>query len=140
MNRFVSDLVALQRVFGLMEREAICCGTVSVPQCVVLQELIDGPRDITRLARTMAVNNSSMTRLVDGLERRGWVDRIRAADDRRRVDVSLTTTGEEEATRLSRETTRLVEQTLLKIPKEKRAQVQEALALLRQALEGIRCC
>jgi DNA-binding MarR family transcriptional regulator len=56
------------------------------------------------------------------------------------VDVSLTAKGRKEATRLNRKTASLVEQLILKIPERKRTQVQEALALLWQALEGVRCC
>jgi DNA-binding MarR family transcriptional regulator len=41
-----------------------------------------------------------MTRLVDGLEKRAWVERIRSTQDRRKVSVALTPAGRAEALRL----------------------------------------
>ena len=140
MNRFAPELMALGRAFGRLERDAICCGTVSVAQSAALQELLRGPREIGRLATIMGVAQSSMTRLVDGLEKRGWVERDRAGEDRRRVEVLLSTAGREEATRLSG----LTEETLStihdRIPAGKRKQVLESLNLLRKAIEDVRCC
>ena len=140
MSRFSTELITLGRAFGMFERDAICCGTVSVPQCAALQELLDGPRDIGTLARIMGVAQSSMTRLVDGLEKRGWVVRVREGNDRRRVEVELSPAGRKEAKRLSGLTDECVSQILDRIPKGKRRQVVESLGLLRAALEEVRCC
>ena len=140
MSRFTSELVALGRAFGLFERDAICCGTVSVAQCAALQELLGGPREIGRLATIMGVARSSMTRLVDGLEKRGWVDRVRAGDDRRRVEVCLSPPGRKEAARLSGLTEDILSTIRDRIPEEKHKQVLESLALLRAAIEEVRCC
>jgi DNA-binding MarR family transcriptional regulator len=123
----------------MFERDAICCGTVSVPQCAALQELLDGPRDISRLAQIMGVAQSSMTRLVDGLEKRGWVVRVREGTDRRRVKVELSSAGRKEAARLSGLTGECVATIRTRIPKEKWAQVLESIMLLRVAIEGLSC-
>lgn len=140
MSRFAPELMALGRAFGLFERDAICCGTVSAAQCAALQELLRGPRDVGRLAAVMGVAQSSMTRLVDGLEKRGWVERYRAGDDRRRVEVVLTAAGRKEASRLSGLTEETLSTIRQRIPQEKREQVLESLTLLRAAIEEARCC
>lgn len=45
------------------------------------------------LSRDMAHDKGAMTRMVDALEAKGWVERARSADDRRVVHLSLTTAG-----------------------------------------------
>lgn len=45
------------------------------------------------LARDMSHDKGAMTRMIDVLEARGFVERVRSADDRRVVDLSLTPAG-----------------------------------------------
>ncbi len=144
MRSFVDELVAVSRLFGRSERDAICCGTVTVPQCVALQALLPGELLVSGLASHSGVSNSAMTRLVDGLEKRGWVERVRSAQDRRKVTVALTEPGRAEALRLRQMTGLAVEVVLAEIPEDKHAQVLESLGLVRRALEKTRgklgCC
>ena len=145
MKEFTSELIAISRIFGVFEREQVCCGTVTVPQCLVLQGLLEGESDINGLAEQSHVTASAMTRLVDGLEKNDWIRRERGADDRRRILVTLTESGRAEAERLRSLTELSVDAVLDKIPANKRAQVMESVHLVRQALEGARdtlknCC
>jgi DNA-binding MarR family transcriptional regulator len=140
------ELVGMCRFFGVFEREAVCCGTVTVPQCVVLQKLLEGAeQDVSGLAAFVGVTNGAMTRLLDGLERRGFVERVRDTDDRRRVTIELTRSGREEASRLRRLTEAAVGAVLARIPKSKHAQILESARLVRTAMEAARtelaaCC
>ena len=144
MTGFVDELVAVARLFGLAERDAVCCGTVTVPQCIALQALLPGDRMVSELASHAGVSNSAMTRLVDGLEKKGWVQRTRSETDRRKVTIGLTESGEAEAGRLRSATARCGEVLLDAVPADKRDQVLESLTLVRQALErsqgGGSCC
>lgn len=145
MKQVVEDLVALCRAFGGFERDQICCGTVTVQQCVTLQTLMDGPSEVGPLAERVGNSASAMTRLVDGLVKRGWVDRVRDSEDRRRVRVTLNAQGRAEAERLSGLTDEIVDAILQAIPKAKRDQVIESLAILREAVQAARsgsngCC
>src|SRR6476620_1465203 len=47
----------------------------------------------SRLADKMSVTRPTITALVDGLVAKGWVERLVADDDRRRVDHKVTTAG-----------------------------------------------
>ncbi len=145
MTAFVDDLVALCRTFGLFERERVCCGSVTVQQCVVLQALLDGRSEVGPLAERAGSSPSAMTRLLDGLVRRGWVERVRDAQDRRCVIVGLTAEGRGEAERLRALTNDAIGAVFGGIPEEKRAQVVESVGLIRQAVEDARdalkgCC
>jgi DNA-binding MarR family transcriptional regulator len=59
----------------------------------MLSTLAGGPRTITELAETEALAQPSVSKLVDRLQRRGYVARQRGADDGRVVLVSLTAAG-----------------------------------------------
>jgi DNA-binding MarR family transcriptional regulator len=144
MSSVVEDVIAFCRMFSSFEREEICCGTVSPAQCVLLQTLREGEWDVSSLAAHARVTKGAMTRLVDGLENRGWVARERGEDDGRRVLVSLTTGGKREAKRLHRLTEKSIATILERIPKDQHAQVIRSIHLLREAAQQTRthldCC
>ncbi len=144
MSSVVEDVIAFCRMFTSFEREEVCCGTVSPAQCVLLQTLMDGEWDVSGLAAQARVTKGAMTRLVDGLEGRGWVARERAEDDGRRVLVSLTGEGKREAKRLFRLTEKSIATILERIPPAERDQAVRSIHLLREAAEQTRtqldCC
>ncbi len=134
----VDDLVAFARLFGLMERNAVCCGTVSVAQCVALQALTEGTWDNASLAAHLGVTKGAATRLIDGLEKRGWVERARHPEDRRRIEITVTPSGAAEAGRLRGLTHQTLELVLSKIPARQRAEVERSIHGLRVAAEQTR--
>ncbi len=137
MREFTDELVKICRHFGVFEREMVCCGTVTVPQCLVLQQLRNGATDISTLAAHAGSSISAMTRLVDGLERHTWIERTRGKEDRRRVLVTLTDDGAKEAERLYAETDAVIATLFERIPARKRAQVVESMQLLRKAMDSM---
>lgn len=144
MSSVVDDVVAFFRLFSSFEREEVCCGTVTRAQCILLQTLLEGRWDVSSLASAARVTKSAMTRLVDGLESRGWVQRVRGEDDARRVWVELTPDGKKEAERLAHLTEQSIAAVLEHIPSRDREQVARSIALLRRAAEearaGLDCC
>jgi DNA-binding MarR family transcriptional regulator len=59
----------------------------------LLARLEGGPQQITALAEHEGLAQPTITRLVEQLEKRGWVRRERAPEDRRVVRTSLTDDG-----------------------------------------------
>ena len=137
MNPATEDLLAFCRAFTILERDAVCCGDVSVAQCVALQLLFEEDHDVTTLANRTGVTKGAVTRLVDGLEERGWTRKRSGKLDRRRAVISLTATGRRKAEELRNLTEVSVDRLLSAIPPEKRVQVVESMHLLRKALEGV---
>ncbi len=135
VKALVPDVVAFCRMFSNLEREAVCCGSVSVPQCVLLQTLLEGDWDVSSLAERMSVTKGAMTRLVDGAQTRGWIKRVQDSSDRRRFSVELTPRGTAEAKRLADCTERAIEAILRNVPATEHANVAHAVKLLRLALD-----
>jgi len=67
---------------------------ITMTQLSVLRRLRGGPQTVGRLGAEVGLSPASVTRLVDRLEKRGLVARSRDVEDRRRVDVRLTSHGE----------------------------------------------
>ncbi len=144
MSTLVDDVVAFCRMFAMLERDQVCCGTVTVAQCVVLQTLLEGTWDASTLASHARVTKGAMTRLLDGLESRGFVERHQDPDDGRRWLIELTASGTKEAKRLAGMTENAVALILSRMPKDKRKPVVAMIAHLRKAAEEVRdqidCC
>ena len=67
---------------------------VTVPQLICLREVYEhGPISIGALAKIVFLNNSTITGIVDCLEKRELVKRNRISPDRRQVHVEITETG-----------------------------------------------
>lgn len=64
---------------------------------------LHGPLGARELAQAIGIDAGAMTRLVDRLVAKGLVQRVRAADDRRSVRLTLTAAGEAVAARLPAE-------------------------------------
>ncbi|HEY3174125.1 MAG TPA: MarR family transcriptional regulator [Candidatus Polarisedimenticolia bacterium] len=87
-------LTALIKRYQFRNRNRICCEDVTVSQCYVLKELSGhGTLAMTRLAGLMRLGVSSLTRVVDQLESKGYATRRRLPADRRVVCVEMTPAG-----------------------------------------------
>jgi DNA-binding MarR family transcriptional regulator len=66
----------------------------SFHQWIVLMHLRDGMAlTVADLCRELQHDSGAMTRVIDQLEARGWIERQRNRDDRRVVELSLTPEG-----------------------------------------------
>ena len=82
-------------VIGLIERRA-AERDLSLAATRLLGVLRDREPTMNELARLLGLDKSSVTGLVDRAERRGLVERIPSAADRRSVIVRLTPSGREQ--------------------------------------------
>ncbi len=67
----------LVRVYQFRDRDRICCYDVSVTQCYAVETLVkQGPLRLQALAEEMFLDKSTASRVVDTLERKGYVSRV----------------------------------------------------------------
>jgi len=90
-------LQALRRIIQAIEihsRKLTQHHDITGPQLVCLHELRNaGPRTVSGLARAIYLAPSTMVGIVDRLEEKGLVARMRDRQDRRKVVVALTEAG-----------------------------------------------
>ena len=91
LHAAVADLV---RIYQFRDRDKICCYDISVTQCYALEVLVErGPSRSQVLADALRLDKSTTTRVVDALVRKGYVERLRDADDARALSLSVTQSG-----------------------------------------------
>jgi DNA-binding MarR family transcriptional regulator len=87
-------LSELIRVYEFRDRDRICCYDVSVSQCYALEELVRrGGMTLNDLAGRLYLDKSTASRVVDALERKGYVERSPHPQDRRAVLLEATEAG-----------------------------------------------
>src|SRR5947199_7736847 len=87
----VADLV---RVYQFRDRDRICCHDVSVTQCYALEALVrQGGMSMNDLAARLYLDKSTASRVVDALERKGYVTRLPHPEDRRAVILEASAAG-----------------------------------------------
>lgn len=86
----------LVRVYQFRDRDRICCYDVSVTQCYAIETLVKrGRLRLQALAEEMFLDKSTASRVVDTLERKGYVSRVEDSEDRRAVQVEVSQSGHE---------------------------------------------
>lgn len=90
-------LTALRRIIRAIDlhsrRLALRYGLTG-PQLVLLQELARMPNaSVGELAKSVSLSNGTVTDILDRLEKRGLVHRVRGDEDKRRVFVRITEAG-----------------------------------------------
>jgi MarR family 2-MHQ and catechol resistance regulon transcriptional repressor len=91
LNRALTELV---RVYQFRDRDRICCYDVSVSQCYALEAVVlEGPLGLNDLAARLYLDKSTASRVVDALEKKGYVERHESAEDRRALRLVATAEG-----------------------------------------------
>lgn len=87
-------LSELMRVYKFRDRDRICCYDISVRQCDALDTLVDGgPVSLNELAAELFLDKSTTSRVVDGLEKKGYAVRKENPESRRSILVEATREG-----------------------------------------------
>ena len=142
VQQWWEELERLARILGQVGPDEVCCDGLSQRQCSILRTLVaqEGAR-ISDLAASSGITPSAMTRVLEKLEARKLVERVRGAQaDGRAATVKITAAGRkvrEQLDQLMRERTRTIVAT---IPAEQRAQVLASLKLLNDVIASSGCC
>lgn len=84
----------LLRVYQFRDRDRICCFDVSVSQCYALEGLVRrGDMTVNDLAAYLYLDKSTTSRVVDALERKGYVARTPHPKDGRALLLTPTPEG-----------------------------------------------
>jgi DNA-binding MarR family transcriptional regulator len=136
------ELERLARILGQVGPDEVCCGGLSQRQCAILRTLVaqEGAR-ISDLAASSGITPSAMTRVLEKLEARNLVERVRGTHaDGRAATVKITAAGRQirqQLDEMMRERTRTIVAT---IPPKQRAQVLGSLKLLNDVIASSGCC
>jgi DNA-binding MarR family transcriptional regulator len=136
------ELERLGRILGQIGPDEVCCEGLSQRQCAILRILVEreGAR-ISDLAALSGISPSAMTRVLEKLEARGLVERVRGAhDDGRAAMVGITAEGRRTRKLLDGLMIDRTNQIISAIPEKQRPQILKALTILNNAIESAGCC
>jgi DNA-binding MarR family transcriptional regulator len=90
----IGGLIARVRVklFEALDEE-LAPFDITAAQYVILVNLANGVDSASGLCKGVSYDPGAMTRMIDRLERKGFVRRVRSPDDRRVVNLALTEEG-----------------------------------------------
>lgn len=134
LQQAVADLV---RVYQFRDRDKICCYDISVTQCYALETLVErGPLRSQALAEILRLDKSTVTRVVDALVRKEYVERLRDADDARALSLQVTASGRQLYQRINQELIEQQASLLRDLDPELRQGATEILRRLARAAEA----
>jgi len=142
VQQWWDELERLARILGQIGPDEVCCDGLSQRQTAILRVLVasEGAR-LMDLAAMSGITPSAMTRVLEKLETRGLVERVRGThQDGRAAMVRITAAGRR-TRKLLDELMRERTQTIMNaIPPKQRAEVLSALEQLNNAIEQAGCC
>ena len=107
---------------------------MTLPQFRVMMMIASSPERANRLAERAAVSRPSLTGLLDGLETRGWVQRVDVQGDRRGVSLEVTPDGAAALKRAERSMAAELEKVLHASSDTDRSRVVDGLDALGNAV------
>jgi len=138
-NQFLSkktyrSFTQLSRLINQLMR-AQCFGeTITVQQCYTLEALVEGDKTMNQLASQVGLHQSTLTRVVEKLEKQNLVKRVRKDTDQRTVVVEITDSGRQAHSRLEAQTLDMIAVLMGLMPENRQKEVVRALDTLSDIL------
>ncbi|WP_169717047.1 MarR family winged helix-turn-helix transcriptional regulator [Sporomusa acidovorans] len=123
------------RSLGVLEGKKTFCYDCTYAQCHVIWETAQESKiSVNELATRLNITKSAVSRTVDDLVNKGYLDRNQNPDDRRYVDIILTEKGQKTFQEIELNSRRYFESILEKIPENKRETTLEGIQNFSDAL------
>lgn len=126
----------LEMNLGSINKSDCCCCGISDAQCFVLVEIGRKPNiSLKELAEILRLDKSGISRMVEELVQKGFVERWPLKENRRYVALNLTDIGIERFNKIEKDMNQRFKAILDRIPEDKRSQVIESLQLYNEAFQ-----
>lgn len=123
-------LLDLQRLF----RSKMTDKDLTLPQILLISCIPDDGIDMTSLSHRLGVDNSTLTRLVDVIQKREWVFKTKDDQDKRITLLHLSDKGEDIQDIIENKLDHLGMQVYNAVPSEDRDEVKEILSAFHWSL------
>ena len=142
VDKWWNELERLARILGQIGPDEVCCDGLSQRQTAILRVLVAGEgARLMDLAALSGITPSAMTRVLEKLEARGLVERVRGTHEDGRAAIVRVTAAGRRTRKLLDELMRSRTKTILDaIPQKQRTEVLTALEILNNAIEQAGCC
>ena len=136
-DRIIADFGAAMGELRCIGSERLVKAGVSMTQLHVLSMLVrHGETTMSRLAGSIDASLSNVTGLIDRMEQRGYVERVRVPDDRRVIIIRVTPAGKAVLDEIETLRSDLFRRVLDSLPADRLDGLRMAAADLRTAVEA----
>jgi len=125
----------LERFFSQLMREQFSCCGATVQQWNCLEVLLDGPKSMNVLAAEVALHQSTVTRIIEKLEKQGFVTRTRKEGNQRSVEVRITESGKSMYTWMDGQCSQMTSDLLDLLPSDRQPAIVEAMEEFSKLLD-----
>jgi DNA-binding MarR family transcriptional regulator len=134
----LGGLRALVRTQQVSERANVSCCGMTVAQAATVHVLyLEGPMRLGALSRRLGIAPSTLTRNVERIEARGWVERVPDPGDGRAFHMRLTADGRDQARQIEQQNEQAAEMLLAELPADRRERVIGGLMDLLEAIDRV---
>jgi len=134
VKQFREYMRQLEYHLGNINSVDCCCCNVNITQCFLIVEIGRKPGiSVKELAEILRIDKSGVSRFVEDLVQKEYVERKASAEDRRFVMLNLLPKGQERFEKIERDMYCKFQEVLEQIPEDKREQVIESLRLYNEA-------
>ncbi len=136
---FMEKVRQLDKLIGWqLKSETVCCG-VTLSQCQIILELGKlGKTSMVDLASLLGIDNSTLSRNINGMVKLDLVNRESNSADRRYVTLSLTEQGQKVFRSIEQMCSHFYQEVCQLIPLHKQQQVLESFDILVAAIIKVR--
>lgn len=128
----------LIRSLGVLEGKKTFCYDCTYAQCHVIWETAQESKiSVIELAARLNISKSAVSRTVDDLVNKGYLDRTPNPNDRRYVDIQLTQKGQKTFQEIEQSSRSYFETILESIPENKREATLEGIQTFSAALSHV---
>jgi DNA-binding MarR family transcriptional regulator len=136
VREIIYQIRRLMQAGELFTKELNKTYQVSAPQLHCLLALYEqGPLPPSQIARNIMVKSSTVTGIIDRLEQKGFVGRLRNSPDRRVITIQLTEAGKELARNAPPPIQHKIVDGLRKLPEKEINQIIKSLSKLTHMLD-----
>jgi len=135
IRSFRKSFSRLERFFGQLMREQFSCCGATVKQWNCLEVLLDGPKSMNALAVEVALHQSTVTRIVEKLEKQGFATRNRKAANQRSVEVRITESGKQMYCWMDAQCSQMTSDLLDLLPSDRQGAIVEAMEEFSKLLD-----
>ncbi len=125
----------LEKFFNQLMRQQFACCSITVQQWYTLEAVMDAPKTMNELAAQVALHQSTMTRIVEKLEKQAFVTRTRKTANQRTVEVRITASGKEICIAMDKQCGQMTADLLDLLPSDRQANVVEAVETFSRLLD-----
>lgn len=138
-KQFREQIRILERKLGMLKKNNDdCCRAVTLPQCHALVEIGRAKSiSLKELSTIISLDISTTSRTVDSLVKKEYVQRSESKTDRRSIEITLTTCGNQLFDTIESKMNQEFADIFRHIPENERTNVTKALDILIKAFHKI---